>query len=348
MVNPESNAIEDIKETFIKELDCAKGSEALNELRIRYLGRKGIVTQMLKSLGTLPPEVRPVMGKAINDLKVNIEDLIKNRIEELAGLEEHEQERKDAIDVTQPPKGRPWGGFHPVVEVMHELIDVFVGLGFSVALGPEVEDDFHNFEALNIPPHHPARDMQDTFYLEGNELLLRTHTSPVQVRSMLKYGAPLRIVCPGKVYRRDSDPTHSPMFHQLEGLLVDEDISISDLKGCMVHFIDKIFGKPLKSRFRASYFPFTEPSLEMDVECIACSGKDPNCRVCKGTGWLEICGMGMVHPKVLRAGGIDPEIYNGFAWGLGIDRVAMLKYELHDLRVLFTGDIAFLTGGVNQ
>ena len=348
MVNPESNAIEDIKETFIKELDCAKGSEALNELRIRYLGRKGIVTQMLKSLGTLPPEVRPVMGKAINDLKVNIEDLIKNRIEELAGLEEHEQERKDAIDVTQPPKGRPWGGFHPVVEVMHELIDVFVGLGFSVALGPEVEDDFHNFEALNIPPHHPARDMQDTFYLEGNELLLRTHTSPVQVRSMLKYGAPLRIVCPGKVYRRDSDPTHSPMFHQLEGLLVDEDISISDLKGCMVHFIDKIFGKPLKPRFRASYFPFTEPSLEMDVECIACSGKDPNCRVCKGTGWLEICGMGMVHPKVLRAGRIDPEIYNGFAWGLGIDRVAMLKYELNDLRVLFTGDIAFLTGGVNQ
>ncbi|MGB4146557.1 MAG: phenylalanine--tRNA ligase subunit alpha [Acetomicrobium sp.] len=348
MVNLESNAIKDVKETFMKELDRAKGSEALNELRIRYLGRKGIVTQMLKSLGTLPPEVRPTMGKTINDLKVTIEDLIEKRTEELADLEEHEQERKDVIDVTQPPKGRPWGGFHPVVEVMHELIDVFLGLGFSVALGPEVEDDFHNFEALNIPPHHPARDMQDTFYLEGNELLLRTHTSPVQVRSMLKYGAPLRIVCPGKVYRRDSDPTHSPMFHQLEGLLVDEDVSISDLKGCMVHFIDKTFGRPLKSRFRASYFPFTEPSLEMDVECIACSGKGPNCRVCKGTGWLEICGMGMVHPKVLRAGGIDPEIYNGFAWGLGIDRVAMLKYELNDLRILFTGDIAFLTGGVSQ
>ncbi len=347
MVNPKTNDTEDVKNAFIKEWKLAKRSENLNELRIRYLGRRGIVTQMLKSLGTLPPEDRPAMGKAINDLKSTIEDMLKRRMEELALLEEREQERKDAIDVTQPPKGRPWGGFHPVVEVMHELMDIFVGLGFSVALGPEVEDDFHNFEALNIPPHHPARDMQDTFYLQGNELLLRTHTSPVQVRSMLKYGAPLRIVCPGKVYRRDSDPTHSPMFHQLEGLLIDEDVSISDLKGCMVHFIDKVFGRPLKSRFRASYFPFTEPSLEMDVECIACSGEDPACRICKGTGWLEICGMGMVHPKVLRAGGIDPEVYNGFAWGLGIDRVAMLKYSLSDLRILFSGDIAFLAGGVN-
>ncbi len=347
MVNPKTNDTEDVKNAFIKEWKLAKRSEDLNELRIRYLGRRGIVTQMLKSLGTLPPEDRPAMGKAINDLKSTIEDMLKRRMEELALLEEREQERKDAIDVTQPPKGRPWGGFHPVVEVMHELMDIFVGLGFSVALGPEVEDDFHNFEALNIPPHHPARDMQDTFYLQGNELLLRTHTSPVQVRSMLKYGAPLRIVCPGKVYRRDSDPTHSPMFHQLEGLLIDEDVSISDLKGCMVHFIDKVFGRPLKSRFRASYFPFTEPSLEMDVECIACSGEDPACRICKGTGWLEICGMGMVHPKVLRAGGIDPEVYNGFAWGLGIDRVAMLKYSLSDLRILFSGDIAFLAGGVN-
>ncbi|HHZ04100.1 MAG TPA: phenylalanine--tRNA ligase subunit alpha, partial [Acetomicrobium hydrogeniformans] len=206
MVNPKTNDTEDVKNAFIKELKLAKRSEDLNELRIRYLGRRGIVTQMLKSLGTLPPEDRPAMGKAINDLKSTIEDMLKRRMEELALLEEREQERKDAIDVTQPPKGRPWGGFHPVVEVMHELMDIFVGLGFSVALGPEVEDDFHNFEALNIPPHHPARDMQDTFYLQGNELLLRTHTSPVQVRSMLKYGAPLRIVCPGKVYRRDSDP----------------------------------------------------------------------------------------------------------------------------------------------
>lgn len=342
----ESGAIVEIKEAFIKELERAENLEAITDLRVRYLGKKGTVTQMLKSLGTLPEEERPKMGKAINDLKNTIEDMIKKRQQELIDLEERNLERLDAIDVTQPAKGRPWGGFHPVVEVMHELIDIFLGLGFSVALGPEVEDDFHNFEALNIPPHHPARDMQDTFYLEGNELLLRTHTSPVQVRSMLKYGAPLRIVCPGKVYRRDSDPTHSPMFHQLEGLLVDTDVSVSDLKGCMIHFIDKVFGRPLKSRFRASYFPFTEPSLEMDIECIACSGKDPSCRICKGTGWLEVCGMGMVHPNVLRAGGIDPEIYNGFAWGLGIDRVAMLKYGLNDLRMLFSGDIAFLAGGV--
>jgi len=345
-VKLESDAILEIKEVFMKELEKTENIEALNELRVRYLGRRGTVTQMLKSLGTLPEDERPKMGKAINDLKNDIEDMIKKRQQELIDLEERSLERLDAIDVTQPPKGRPWGGFHPVVEVMHELIDIFLGLGFSVALGPEVEDDFHNFEALNIPPHHPARDMQDTFYLEGSELLLRTHTSPVQVRSMLKYGAPLRIVCPGKVYRRDSDPTHSPMFHQLEGLLVDTDVSVSDLKGCMIHFIDKVFGRPLKSRFRASYFPFTEPSLEMDIECIACSGKDPSCRICKGTGWLEVCGMGMVHPNVLRAGGIDPEIYNGFAWGLGIDRVAMLKYGLNDLRMLFSGDIAFLTGGV--
>jgi len=345
-VKLESDAILEIKEVFMKELEKTENIEALNELRVRYLGRRGTVTQMLKSLGTLPEDERPKMGKAINDLKNDIEDMIKKRQQELIDLEESSLERLDAIDVTQPPKGRPWGGFHPAVEVMHELIDIFLGLGFSVALGPEVEDDFHNFEALNIPPHHPARDMQDTFYLEGSELLLRTHTSPVQVRSMLKYGAPLRIVCPGKVYRRDSDPTHSPMFHQLEGLLVDTDVSVSDLKGCMIHFIDKVFGRPLKSRFRASYFPFTEPSLEMDIECIACSGKDPSCRICKGTGWLEVCGMGMVHPNVLRAGGIDPEIYNGFAWGLGIDRVAMLKYGLNDLRMLFSGDIAFLTGGV--
>lgn len=341
-----TETIVEIKRRFMYELEKAETLEALNDLRVHFLGKKGIVTQMLKTLGTIPDQDRPVMGKAINDLKNFIEEAIKKRHKELATSIEHEKERKDAIDVTQPPKGRPWGGFHPVIEVMHELIDVFVGMGFSVALGPEVEDDFHNFEALNIPPHHPARDMQDTFYLEGNELLLRTHTSPVQVRSMLKYGAPLRIVCPGKVYRRDSDPTHSPMFHQLEGLLVDTDVSVSELKGCMVHFIDKIFGRPLKSRFRASYFPFTEPSLEMDVECIVCSGADENCRVCKGTGWLEICGMGMVHPKVLQAGGIDPNIYNGFAWGLGIDRVAMLKYGLNDLRVLFSSDVAFLTGGV--
>jgi phenylalanyl-tRNA synthetase alpha chain len=225
-----------------------------------------------------------------------------------------------------------------------DVVSIFAGLGFTVASGPEIEDDFHNFEALNIPPSHPARDMQDTFYVEQG-MLLRTHTSPAQVRTMRQLGAPLRIVCPGRVFRRDSDPTHSPMFNQLEGLLVDEDISVADLKGCLDVFAREIFGRSLKVRYRASYFPFTEPSLEMDISCVICGGKNSSCRVCKGTGWLEICGLGMVHPNVLRYGGIDPEKYNGFAWGMGLDRIAMLKYEIGDLRLLFEGDVGFLTQG---
>ena len=254
---------------------------------------------------------------------------------------EHEkQELEDFLDVTLPASSRGWGSFHPVVQVTLDVVSIFAGLGFTVASGPEIEDDFHNFEALNIPPSHPARDMQDTFYVEQG-MLLRTHTSPAQVRTMRQLGAPLRIVCPGRVFRRDSDPTHSPMFNQLEGLLVDEDISVADLKGCLDVFAREIFGRSLKVRYRASYFPFTEPSLEMDISCVICGGKNSSCRVCKGTGWLEICGLGMVHPNVLRYGGIDPEKYNGFAWGMGLDRIAMLKYEIGDLRLLFEGDMGF-------
>ncbi len=333
-----------LREEFYFKLNATSSSEDLRNLQIFYLGRKGALTGLLKTVGSLPPQERPEAGQAVNVLREELEEAIKRRRDEILSLEEEELEEKQWVDVTLPGRGRPWGCFHPVIQVMHDVIEIFLGMGFSVALGPEVEDDFHNFEALNIPPHHPARDMQDTFYVDGG-LLLRTHTSPVQVRSMLRYGAPLRVVCPGRVYRRDSDPTHSPMFHQLEGLLVDEGVSVADLKGCLEQFAKLVFGRPVKTRFRASYFPFTEPSMETDVECIVCSGKDPSCRVCKGTGWLEIAGEGMVHPNVLRAGNIDPERYNGFAWGIGLDRIAMLKYGLNDLRVLFTGDLAFLQGG---
>lgn len=337
--------VQQMREAFAVALAEAEGSDQLEALRVRFLGKKGELTSALKSLGRLPAEERPEAGAAWNALRGEIERALESAKSRFRFLEAEAEELRQSVDVTQPGCGRPYGAFHPVVQVMHDVVDIFVGLGFSVASGPEIEDDFHNFEALNIPPHHPARDMQDTFYLERDGLLLRTHTSPVQVRSMLRHGAPLRVVCPGKVYRRDSDPTHSPMFHQLEGLLVDEDVSVADIKGCLEVFVNEIFGRPLKARYRSSFFPFTEPSMEMDVECVACSGRDSSCRICKGTGWLEIMGLGMVHPNVLRSGRIDPERYNGFAWGMGLDRIAMLKYGLNDLRVLFQGDAAFLSSG---
>lgn len=333
--------VERIQTLFESELSSAGTLDALQGVRVRFLGKKGEVTSLLKRLGSLPAEERPEAGRVLNELRDLIEEALSRRTEECAGAQVAAREAGEWLDVTLPGRGRPWGAFHPVAQITQEAIDIFVSMGFSVAYGPEVEDDFHNFEGLNIPPHHPARDMQDTFYLE-NGLLLRTHTSPVEVRSMRRWGAPLRIIIPGKVFRRDSDQTHSPMFHQLEGLLVDENISLAHLKGCLEAFANRIFGRQLAARYRASYFPFTEPSLEMDVECVACSGKNPSCRICKGSGWLEISGMGMTHPNVLMAGGIDPARYNGFAWGMGLDRIAMLKYGLNDLRVFFEGDLAFL------
>ena len=333
--------VERIQTLFESELSSAGTLDALQGVRVRFLGKKGEVTSLLKRLGSLPAEERPEAGRVLNELRDLIEEALSRRTEECAGVQVAAREAVEWLDVTLPGRGRPWGAFHPVAQITQEAIDIFASMGFSVAYGPEVEDDFHNFEGLNIPPHHPARDMQDTFYLE-NGLLLRTHTSPVEVRSMRRWGAPLRIIIPGKVFRRDSDQTHSPMFHQLEGLLVDENISLAHLKGCLEAFANRIFGRPLAARYRASYFPFTEPSLEMDVECVACSGKNPSCRICKGSGWLEISGLGMTHPNVLRAGGIDPARYNGFAWGMGLDRIALLKYGLNDLRVFFEGDLAFL------
>jgi phenylalanyl-tRNA synthetase alpha chain len=338
------NNIEMCRVEFLDQLEQASSADEIQDLKVKYLGKKGKVTSLLKTLGSLPPEKRPAVGQLVNKLRDEIEEQLSIRKTFLEEKEWEEAEQKEFIDVTLPSRGRTWGAFHPVAQVTIDVINILSGLGFSVALGPEIEDDFHNFEALNIPSFHPARDMQDTFYFDEKHLL-RTHTSPVQVRSMLKYGAPLRIVCPGKVYRRDSDPTHSPMFNQLEGLLVDKDIAIADLKGCLEVLVNSIFGRPLKARYRASYFPFTEPSLELDVECVECSGNNPQCRICKGTGWLEIGGLGMVHPNVLRAGGIDPNVYNGFAWGMGLDRLALLKYKLTDLRVLFEGNVPYLLSG---
>lgn len=335
--------VERMRQTFFEALEATVGPEEVERLRVDTLGRKGTLTGLLRGLGQVSPEERPAAGQAVNLLRDQCEARLRERMEELTARAEEAAEIRDRVDVTLPGCGRPFGRPHPVVQTLQEILDIFVSLGFSVASGPEIETDFYNFEALNFQAHHPARDMQDTFFVEGDRLL-RTHTSPVQVRTMLAQGAPLRIVIPGRVYRRDSDPTHSPMFHQVEGLLLDEDISVADLKGCLQAFVDAIFGRPLRSRFRGSYFPFTEPSLEMDVGCVVCAGNPSGCRVCKGTGWLEILGAGMVHPNVLRSGGVDPERFGGFAWGMGVDRVAMLKYGLSDLRPLFEGDLAYLTG----
>ena len=339
-----------LREYFMSRIDEAESSDELQSLKVNSLGKKGEVTTLLKTLGSMPPDERKAAGESVNFLRNELEERFEARAKQLKDKENSLAEQLEAIDVTLPARGRSAGVFHPVVETLHEIVGILVGVGFSVALGPEIEEDFYNFEALNIPKSHPARDMQDTFYFPADALhpdgrLLRTHTSPVQIRSMLEYGAPLRVVCPGKVYRRDNDPTHSPMFNQLEGLLVDEDVAFADMKGCLQVLMNNFFGKSLRNRYRASYFPFTEPSMEMDVECFECSGKNPDCRVCKGSGWLEVCGMGMVHPYVLRSGGVDSSKYNGFAWGMGLDRMAMLKYGINDLRLMFDGSLQDVTRG---
>ena len=339
----------DIRAAFFEDLKSADDLKTLDEIRVKYSGKKGILTIWLKSLGKLPPDERPAAGQELNILRDEIEHELDAKRLELNNLENERLELSERIDVTLPERGRTRGAFHPVLQTMYEIAEIMTGLGYSVALGPEKEEEFYNFECLNIPAWHPARDMQDTFYFPdsktGKRTLLRTHTSPVQIRSMLKYGAPLRVVCPGKVYRRDNDPTHSPMFNQMEGLLVDKDVSFAVLKGTIGEMMNAFFGRSLKNRFRASYFPFTEPSMELDIECVECGGHDAHCRICKGTGWLEVAGMGMVHPNVIRAGGIDPEVYNGFAFGIGLDRMAMLKYNINDLRLLFDGNVSYFLSG---
>lgn len=339
--------IEKIRETVNKAVAESKDLESLNNCRVAVFGKKGAMTSLQRMLGKLPSQERPAMGKIINAAKTELQGKLDAALAQVHARMMTEKELLDHVDVTQPSRGRTFGGIHPVVQVTMDVLEVLEGLGFVTVTGPEIETDFFNFEALNVPPHHPARDMQDTFYF-GDGRLLRTHTSGMEIHAMLDMGVPIRVACPGKVYRRDNDPTHSPMFHQVEGLVIDRSISVGDLKGCFEATIEGIFGKRLKARYRASYFPFTEPSLEVDMECFRCSGHDPHCPICKGTGWLEVGGMGMSHPNVLRYAGVDPEKYNGFAWGIGLDRIAMLKYGLNDLRALFDGDVTYLLSGRHE
>ena len=341
---PEDINVKSVRDSFNESLAGASTLQELDEIRVKFTGKKGSLTQLLRSLGKLPPELRKSTGQEVNTLRDEIEHELDHAGRKIRDAENEKQEISQRIDVTLPAHGRTSGAFHPVLQTMHEIADIMQGLGYSVASGPEVEEDYYNFECLNVPPWHPARDMQDTFYF-ADGTLLRTHTSPVQIRSMLKYGAPLRIVCPGKVYRRDNDTTHSPMFNQMEGLLVDKNVPFSVMKGTLSEMLNAFFGKSLRYRFRASYFPFTEPSMELDIECVECSGHDEHCRVCHGTGWLEVVGMGMVHPNVIRAGKIDPDEYNGFAFGIGLDRMAMLKYGIGDLRLLFDGNVSYFMSG---
>jgi phenylalanyl-tRNA synthetase alpha chain len=322
-------------------IERADSSADLEALRVRFLGRQGTLTQLLRSLGTLPPDERPVVGAAANEAKRALEARLEARLAEVAARERSRQRAERRLDLSLPGRRPPQGAVHPLTRVHDEIVSIFVGLGFSVAEGPEIETDFYNFEALNIPRDHPARDMQDTFYV-GDGTLLRTHTSPVQIRTMraARGEVPVKIVVPGRVYRRDvADASHSPVFHQVEGLAVDRHITMADLKGTLELFAREMFGPRSAIRFRPSFFPFTEPSAEVDVRCFMCDGA--GCRVCKD-GWLEILGSGMVHPQVLRNGGYDPEEVTGWAFGMGIERIAMLKYGVDDLRLFFDNDLRFL------
>ena len=317
----------------------AENAAELDSLRVQYLGKKGSLTEQLKSLGKLPAEKRPAAGAAINQSKQQVQETINQRKETIDSAATTELLQREAIDITLPGRGQQAGALHPVTRTIERIEEIFSAAGFNTVEGPEIEDDYHNFEALNIPGHHPARAMHDTFYFDANTLL-RTHTSNVQVRTMETGEAPFRIICPGRVYRCDSDLTHTPMFHQVEGLLIDENVSFADLKGVIEDFLKVFFEADLLIRFRPSYFPFTEPSAEVDVQCVTCKGN--GCRVCGNTGWLEILGCGMVHPKVLKFSGIDSERYSGYAFGMGVDRLAMLRYQIKDLRLLFENDLRFL------
>ncbi len=318
---------------------AATDSVTLEQLRVDYLGKKGQLTGLLKGLGKLSAEERPKAGALINVVKQELQDLISARKTALEGAAIEAKLAQETIDVTLPGRGQSTGGVHPVTRTIERMEDFFSNIGFDVVEGPEIEDDYHNFEALNIPAHHPARAMHDTFYVDEHTVL-RTHTSPVQVRVMENQEPPLRIICPGRVYRCDSDLTHSPMFHQVEGLLIDEHSSFADLKGLIEDFLRVFFERELAVRFRPSYFPFTEPSAEVDIQCVNCGGK--GCRVCSQTGWIEILGCGMVHPRVLELSGIDAEKYSGFAFGMGVERLAMLRYGVNDLRLFFDNDLRFL------
>lgn len=333
--------IEAIRQAALARVAAAKRSEELEGIRIQYLGKKGELTGVLRNMGKLPPEERPRIGQMANMVREELEKALEEAREAIARRELAERLQKETIDVTLPGRPFPRGSRHLLYQTLNEIKSIFIGLGFDVAEGPEVESDYYNFEALNLPKEHPARDMQDSFYIT-EDVLLRTHTSPVQVRVMeaRRPQLPIRIIAPGKVYRRDDDATHSPMFFQVEGLLVDRRVTFGELKGTLMAFVKQMFGDEVQLRFRPSYFPFTEPSAEVDISCVMCGGS--GCRTCGHSGWLEILGCGMVHPRVLSMSGYDPEEVCGFAFGLGVDRVAMLKYGIDDLRLFYENDLRFL------
>lgn len=311
----------------------------LQEARVRFLGKKGELTAIMKGMGQLSPDDRPAVGALANQVKEELERLLESRMEQIQEEVIARRLAQERIDVTLPGRRSPQGSKHLITLVTEEIVEIFSSLGFGVEEGPEVEKDFYNFEALNMPKDHPARDMQDTFYI-SEDVVLRTHTSPVQIRTMLRHVPPVRVIAPGTVYRRDSDLTHSPMFHQIEGFLVDHHITFGDLKGVLTSFINQYFGRGVGVRFRPSFFPFTEPSAEVDIQCVICGGT--GCRVCKNSGWLEILGSGMIDPEVFKSVNYDSELYTGFAFGMGLERIAMLKYGISDLRLFFENDIRFL------
>ena len=332
--------LQSIRERALERLNQAADTGALEQIRVAVLGKKGELTALLRSMGQLAPEERPAMGQKVNELRALIEEKLAERERALKEREKEARLQKEAIDVTLPVEPRTSGAMHPCSIVLDQLLTIFTGMGFEVVEGPEVEYDHYNFELLNLPKNHPARDAQDTFYIDDN-IVLRTHTSPVQARIMTTRKPPIRIVCPGRTYRVDeADATHSPVFQQIEGLVIDEGISMSDLKGTLDAFASRLYGEGITTRFRPSYFPFTEPSAEVDLTCANCKGA--GCRVCKGTGWIEVLGAGMVNPKVLEMCGIDPGKYTGFAFGIGIERITMLKYGVPNMKYLWENDVRFL------
>lgn len=334
--------LQELQNEAINQINAAISLKELQEIKVSYLGKKGPITEVLRGMGKLSAEERPVIGQLANDVRSSISDKLEEKVANFEELEVEKRLASESIDVTLPGRPAPIGVRHPLTAVVETIEDIFIGMGFDVAKGPEVETDYYNFEALNLPKNHPARDMQDTFYIT-EDLLLRTHTSPVQARTMEKFKGvgPVKIICPGKVFRRDDDDaTHSHQFMQVEGLFIDENVRMSDLKGVLLEFAKKYFGPDQNIRLRPSFFPFTEPSVEVDLSCVMCTGE--GCRICKDTGWIEVLGAGMVHPHVLEMGGFDPEKYSGFAFGMGVERLAMLKYGIDDIRHFYLNDKRFL------
>ena len=332
--------LEALRSEAMNEIAAAQDEQTLDAWRVKYLGKKGALTEILRGMGALPAEERPKMGQMVNEVRAAFEQAFAEKSDAMKNAAKNARLAAETVDVTMPGKTNKGGSLHPLNQTLADMIDIFQSMGFDVVDGPEIETDHYNFEALNVPADHPARDMQDTFYLAEN-LLLRTQTSAAQIRTMETRKPPIRIICPGRVYRADEvDATHSPVFHQVEGLVVDKGITMCDLKGVLEQFAHEIYGKDTKVRFRPSFFPFTEPSVEVDVSCPECGGK--GCRVCKGEGWIEILGAGMVHPRVLSGCGIDPEEYSGFAFGIGLDRLTTTRYKISDIRLLFENDLRFL------